>query len=84
MVPLAIETYGRTGEEFNDWLMTLSSAARARDRTSGLSAGRHLSKWRLALNVALYKGIAKIIEDSYTLCRSARSPPNYAGSAFVS
>ena len=84
VVPLAIETYGRLGDEFNDWLMTLSSAARARDRMAGLSAGRHLSKWRLALNVALYKGIAKTIEDSYTLCRNPRSPPAYTGSAFVS
>jgi len=67
IVPLAIETYGRIGDEFLDWLMTLSSAARARDRSAGLAGVRHLSKWRFSLSTTLYKGIAKIIEDSFAL-----------------
>ena len=69
IVPLAIETFGRIGSEFNEWLLTLSSAARAQDRSLGLAGGRHLSKWRLQLSTAVYKGIAKTLEDSYTLCK---------------
>ena len=83
IVPLAIETFGRLGTEFDEWLMTLSSAARARDRNSGLSGCRHLSKWRAALSTALYKGIAKTIEDSYTLCRSPAHPAAFLSSAAV-
>ena len=84
IVPLAVETFGRIGCEFDEWLMTLASAARARDRDSGLSGMRHLTTWRSALNTALYKGIAKTIEDSYTLCRTTDGPAAYTGTAFIS
>ena len=47
--------------------MTMSSAARAKDRNAGLAGVRHLSKWKLQLSTALYKGIAKSIEDSFSL-----------------
>ena len=83
IVPLAIETFGRIGSEFDEWLMTLASAARARDRASGLSGSRHLTSWRAALNTALYKGIAKTIEDSCTLCRTIDGPPAYADTTFI-
>ena len=69
VTPCSIETYGRFGNLFEDFLQKLASCARQRDRSRGISSVRYLSKWRLQVGTALMKGIAKTIHDALTPSR---------------
>ncbi len=60
----SIEVWGRMGDSFQNWLVSISSAARARDRARGLSASRYLSKWRLIIAISLSKALCRVVDDA--------------------
>ena len=76
ITPVALETFGRIGAEFDELLLTVAAISRDKDRRQGCSGTRCLSRWRLLLSTAVAKGIAKLIEDSHTRhAGNARKPP---------
>ncbi len=62
--PCAIETFGRMGDLFHNFLTLLQNMARKRDAVLGLPKGNYVSKWLPQINAVLNRALAKQLFDA--------------------
>ncbi len=62
--PCAIESFGRLGDHFHNFLTTLQSLARKRDSALGLPKGNYIARWLPQINATLNRALAKQLFDS--------------------
>ena len=67
VVPFAVETWGRLGDEAESLLETLAAAAsrRANLRGHSCSATGYLKRWRAALDAVAQRGVAMSLTSAY-------------------
>ena len=61
----AVETLGRTGEEFNELLRTLAALACDHSQRRGLPAVDWLRKWQTELSCGVARAVAHALADGY-------------------
>ncbi len=62
--PCAIETFGRLGDMFHNFLTMLQNLARRRDAVLGLPKGNYVNRWLPQINAVLNRSLARQLFDS--------------------
>lgn len=66
VVPFAVETWGRIGEQGEQLLQTLAAEATRHSRSRGhqVTAGAFLRRWRAGLDAVLQRGVAMCLDSA--------------------